>query len=90
MGRPEEGYGPNYKRRRFFIRAIEVCKKWGVPYIDLWECAPLCSKLKCQYDPELSKEENEAAGKMYIDQQHLASAGYALVSDKIEAFMRML
>lgn len=90
MGKPEEGYGADYKRRKFFLRIIEVCKKWGVPYIDLWECAPLCSKLKCHHDPELTKAENNERGKMYIDSQHLGNAGYRLVSDKIEAFMRQL
>ncbi len=90
MGRPAGGYGADYKRRKFFLRAIELCKKWGIPYIDLWECAPLNPSLKCYFDPELSIDENEAAGKCYIDGQHPTSHGYKVLSDKIEAWMMTL
>ena len=80
MGRPEIGYGPEYKRRRFFLRAIEICKKWGVPYIDLWESSPLNPSLKAHFDPELDPDGNRAAGKLYIDGQHLTKEGYDAVS----------
>lgn len=90
MGRPAGGYGADYKRRKFFLRAIEVCKKWGIPYIDLWECAPLNPSLEAYYDPKLSGEENEAAGKCYIDGQHLTTHGYKVLTDKIEAWMMTL
>lgn len=80
MGRPDIGYGPEYKRRRFFLRAIEICKKWGVPYIDLWESSPLNPSLKAHYDPDLDPDGNRAAGKLYIDGQHLTKEGYDAVS----------
>ena len=80
MGRPEVGYGPEYNRRRFFLRAIEICKKWGVPYIDLWEGSPLNPSLTAHFDPSLSKEENTAAGKYYIDGSHLTKEGYDAIS----------
>jgi lysophospholipase L1-like esterase len=80
MGRPEIGYGPEYKRRRFFLRAIEICKKWGVPYIDLWESSPLNPSLKAHFDPTLDPDGNRAAGKLYIDGQHLTKEGYDAVS----------
>ena len=83
MGRPEIGYGPEYKRRRFFLRAIEICKKWGVPYIDLWESSPLNPSLKAHFDPELDPDGNRAAGKLYIDGQHLTKEGYDAVSGAI-------
>ncbi len=90
MGRPSTGYGPEYKRRRFFLRAIEVCKKWGIPYLDLWEGCPLNPSLPSYYNPELSIEENEAQGYSYIDGQHLTTTGYAMITPRIEAFMQSL
>jgi len=77
-------------RRNFFLRAIEVCKKWGIPYIDLWDGSPLNPKLKCFYDSSLDAQGNRDAGKSYIDGQHLTATGYAIVSSKIEAWMRTL
>ena len=44
MGTHAIGFGDENKRRYYFNRVIEVCKKWGVPYIDLWE--------KITYQPE--------------------------------------
>lgn len=90
MGTPKCGFGPEFHRRYYFLRAIDICKKWGVPYLDLWERSTLNPKLKCYYDPDLSIEENEAAGKAYKDGQHLTDAGYDLISPAICAFVRSL
>ena len=90
MGRPDIGYGPNFKRRHYFLRAIEVCKKWGVPYLDLWEKSTINPSLKVHYDPKLSVEENIKAGTPLMDGQHLTGVGYDMVSPMIEAFIRSL
>ena len=90
MGLPEVGYGPEFCRRYYFLKAIEVCKKWGIPYIDLWERSPLNPKLKCYYDPELTIEENIAEGKAYKDGQHLTDVGYDIVSGGIASFILSL
>ncbi len=90
MGRPQGGYGGDYKRRHYFLRAIEVCKKWGVPYLDLWEKSIINPSLKCHYDPELSVEENIKAGKPLMDGQHLTAVGYDMVSPMIEEWIRSL
>ena len=90
MGSASGGYGENNNRRKFFLRAIEVCKKWGIPYIDLWDGCPLNPRLKCYYDSSLDAQGNRDAGKAYIDGQHLTATGYAIVSSKIEAWMRTL
>ena len=90
MGRPKCGYGGVYKRRYYFLRAIEVCKKWGVPYIDLWESSPINPSLKCNYDPELDAQGNKDAGKAYIDGQHLSAVGYDMVSTAIGEWIRGL
>lgn len=90
MGPTDCGYGPEFHRRFYFLKAIEVCKKWGVPYIDLWERSTLNPSLKCYYDPELTKEENISAGKAYSDGQHLTAHGYDMISSAIADFIRSL
>ncbi len=90
MGVTSKGYGPENNRRRYFLRAIEVCKKWGIPYLDLWECCPLNPSLAVYYNPSLSLEENAEHGYCYKDGQHLTAVGYAVVTSKIEAFMQTL
>ncbi len=86
----DASYIPAARRRRYFERAIEICKKWGVPYLDLWECCPLNPRLKCFFDPSLTREENQARGMAYMDGQHLSAEGYRIVSPTIEAWMRSL
>lgn len=77
-------------RRQFFVRAMEVCKKWGIPYIDLWTESHINNSLIAHRDYRLTPEESIAAGKLYVDAQHLAPAGYEIVTPKIEAWMRTL
>lgn len=78
---PQKMYAQNdhtaagHVHRRFFDRAIEICEKWGIPYIDLWKSSPL--------NPKLS-----TAGRFYTDGQHLTLAGYQRIVPQIEAFMR--
>ena len=83
-------YVPADRRRKYFIRAIEICKKWGIPYIDLWERSQLNPALKCYYDPSVSYEENVAAGRAYMDGQHLTAVGYQLVTPAIESWIASL
>jgi lysophospholipase L1-like esterase len=90
MGTHAVGFGEGNKRRHYFNRVIEVCKKWGVPYIDLWESSILNPRLKCYYDPELDAKGNTEAGKAYQDGQHLTAFGYDMISDAIEAWMKTL
>lgn len=87
----ESGDSPGTRRRRkFFDIAIDVCKKWGISYIDLWESAPLCPRINAYYDTSMTAEENRDAGKAYTDGQHLTQVGYDIISPKIEAWMRTL
>ena len=80
-----------YKNRRYyFTKIMEICKKWGIPYLDLWDGCPLNPRLKVYYDETLSTEENAQAGKAYVDGQHLSKIGYDIVSTKIEAWIRTL
>ncbi len=90
MGEPKCGSDCWKERRHYFMRAIEVCCKWGIPYIDLWESSTLNPALTCHYDPSLSKEENISSGKMYMDGQHLTSLGFDMISHRIEEWIRCL
>lgn len=87
----DAGDSPSTRRRRkFFEIIIDVCKKWGIRYVDLWEGSPLCPKLPVYYDGSKTSEENEAAGKAYKDGQHLTQTGYGIVSPIIEEWMKTL
>jgi len=65
-------------RRQYFDRAVEVCKKWGIPVLDLWNNNPL--------NPALTYH----AQNYYTDKQHLTLAGYQRITPQIEAFLRNL
>lgn len=67
----------NHIHRKYFDRAVEVCKKWGIPYVDLWNSNPL--------NPKLS-----TASLFYTDGQHLTLDGYKRITPQIESFMRSL
>ena len=83
-------YIPAARRRRYFDRAVEICKKWGIPCLDLWENCQLNPALKCYFDPSVTVAENIAAGRAYMDGQHLTAVGYEFVSTAIESWMRSL
>ena len=90
MGRSAIGFGPENNRRRYFLRVIEVCRKWGIPYIDLWEGSPLNPHLPCYYNSELDVAGNCEAGYAYSDGQHLSDVGYDIISDSIRAWVQSL
>lgn len=71
--------------RQFFDRAIEICEKWGVPYVDLWKTSPLNPKLNVFYNGT----EGDATN-FYHDGQHLTLKGYQHITPAIEAWMRTL
>ena len=90
---PKMGVGDTYEirsRRKFLLMIIEMCKKWGIPYLDLWDGSPMNPNLKVYYDADLSQEENVAAGKAYIDGQHLTKVGYDIISSTINAWIKTL
>ena len=78
-------------RRMYFDRAVEICKKWGIPYIDLWNGCYLNPYLPFMYDSSKTKEENIAENKgYYFDGQHLTARGYDVTSDIIESWLKTL
>jgi lysophospholipase L1-like esterase len=66
----------NHIHRKYFDRAVEICQKWGIPVVDIWNGSML--------NPKLS-----TASVYYSDGiQHLSEAGYLAITPMIEAWMR--
>lgn len=78
------------RRRFYFDRAIEICRKWGIPYLDLWESHPLNPMLDVYFMRGAGVDANHAEGRAYADGQHLTSHGYDLVSDRITRWVETL
>ena len=76
--------------RQYYERIIAVCEKWEIPYLDLWQESELDPSNLTHFDPTLTAGQAIAAGKFYIDSQHLTLAGYEKIVPLIEAFMRTL
>jgi len=79
-----------YENRRFYFeKAIEICKKWGIPYLDLWDGCYLNPYLPWMYDKEKSSEQNKLENTcFYCDGQHLTSRGYDLSADIIDSWLK--
>lgn len=91
MGRRNWEQYETISYRVYFNLAIDICKKWGIPYLDLWYESPLNPNLTVYYDPSLGVNGNIAdASKCYVDGQHLTTTGYELIAPQIEAWMRTL
>ncbi len=91
MGFPTDGYTDDCDNRRaYFQLAMDICKKWGIPYLNLWDTCYLNPQLPWHYDRALDKEQNIEAGSLYLDGQHLTSAGYDLTADVIDSWLKTL
>lgn len=64
--------------RAYYETAINICKKWGIQVLDLWNNTYLNPKHNwmCDTDNTMTTEEKYAAGFLYADRQHMTSAGY--------------
>ena len=90
---PKMGTSPHSQenRRRYFDRAVAVCRKWGIPYIDLWESCHLNPCHPAHYYRENSAAENRENNLgYYIDGQHLTASGYDLTADLIAKWLRTI
>ena len=91
MGWPTDGYEDDSNNRRAYLElAITACKKWGIPYLNLWDGCYLDPQLPRHYNRELDKEGNIAAGSLYLDGQHLSAAGYDVTAAVIDSFLKTL
>ena len=89
MAGKDEAYFEN--RRYYFDKAVEICLKWGIPHIDLWNGCYLNPKLSFMYDSTKSAEQNTAENTgFYRDGQHLTSLGYDVTADIIDSWLKTL
>lgn len=81
---------PTVKNRyAYFQAAMQICEKWGIPYLNLWDGCYLNPRLPHMYDPNKSVEENEQIS-LYKDGQHLTAAGYDFTADIIDSWLKTL
>lgn len=78
------------RRRTYFDRAIDICKKWGIPCLDLWNGLYFNWRLAAHWDQSMTSAENEAAGNLYMDGQHLTTTGYAIQSPIITEWIKTI
>lgn len=78
-------------RRVYFDKAVAICLKWGIPFIDLWKGCYLNPKLPSMYDPAKTPEQNRAENTgFYVDGQHLTARGYDFTADIIDSWLKTL
>ena len=77
-------------RRTFFDRAIDICKKWGVPYLDLWNNYYFNWQLSAHWDQTKTSAENNEANNLYRDGQHLTDFAYTVQSPVIAEWMKTI
>jgi lysophospholipase L1-like esterase len=76
-------------RRAYFEYAMQICRKWGIPYLNLWDGCYLNPMLPHMYDREKDIDENGVCS-MYRDGQHLSIAGYDYTADIIDSWLKTL
>ncbi len=76
-------YTKEHNNRRFYFDTlISLCEKWGIPYLNLWDC--------CHLNPMNPSHYADGQNLMYTDGQHLSTEGYDYISPIIEAWMKTL
>ena len=78
-------------RKPYFDICEKICKKWGIPYLNLWEGCYLNPRIPSMYDSTLTKEENNDNNTgFYTDGQHLTSKGYDFTAEIVESWLKTL
>lgn len=83
MGSSEHYDKDNNNRRKFFETIMILCKKWGIPYINLWDTCPLNPKIPSMYT-------KGNPNSLYLDGQHLTAKGYDRITPMIESWIKTL
>lgn len=76
------------RRRQYFDRAKAIAQKWGIPVLDLWNDLYFNWRLSAHWDQTMTTAENEEAGNLYVDGQHLTTKGYEIQSPIIAEWMQ--
>lgn len=66
-------------RRKYFETIMELCGKWGIPCLNLWDGCYLNPQNPAHYSADQS---------MYTDGQHLTSVGYEYIAQIIDEWMK--
>lgn len=84
--------GANWWQNRydFFDTAMKICKKWGIPYLNLWDCCVMNPEIVEHYDKSMSLIQNKENGKLYADGQHPTAKGYDFLASIVENWLRTL
>ena len=78
--------------RTYYETAIQICAKWGIPVLNLWDGCYMNPKhhWMCDTDNTMTNEEIYAAGFLYADRQHLTQAGYDYQAPIVNAWVHTL
>lgn len=82
MGVSNDYTKENNNRRAYFETIIKICRKWGIPVLNLWDT--------CTLNPKIASHYTSGEDYLYIDGQHLTSKGYDIISPIIESWMKSL
>lgn len=83
------GYN-NY--RTYYETAIQICEKWGIPVLNLWDGCYMNPKHNwmCDTNNTMTEEEIYEAGFLYADRQHLTQAGYDYQAPIVNAWLHTI
>lgn len=78
--------------RTYYETAIQICNKWGIQVLNLWDGCYLNPKHNwmCDTDNTMTNEEIYAAGFLYADRQHMTEAGYNFEAPIVNAWMHTI
>ena len=79
-----------FNRLEYFKEITLICKKWGIPYIDLWNTTKMNPNIPIQFNSALDKSGNVEAGSLYLDGQHPSPAGYDYTAPIVAEWMKHL
>ena len=86
-------YDPEHNNyRAYYETAIQICKKWGISVLNMWDGTYLNPRhtWMCDTYNTMTPEEKYAAGFLYADRQHLTSAGYDYESTIVNDWVKSL
>lgn len=82
----------HHNYRAYYDLAIQMCEKWGVQYLDLWDKCFFCPMIAhlCDTYSTMTQQEIYDAGMVYADRQHLTQKGYDLEAPMIENWLKTI
>lgn len=87
----DAGYGADVHNCRAYLETAKaICKKWGVPVLDLWDGCHLNPSRSDQYIQGVSWQENMRQNSLYATAKSLLPAGYDYISGIIASWMKTL